>query len=80
MTYRNGGIQLPDDVVNKGYKQTRPFHYEQVFYSEKHNFTGTEKEFIQHGLEYGYRDWETDRKSTRLNSSHSGEARMPSSA
>ena len=25
-------------------------------------------------------DWETDRKSTRLNSSHSGESRMPSSA
>ena len=31
--------------------------------------------------QYGsYRDWETDRKSTRLNSSHSGESRMPSSA
>ena len=29
---------------------------------------------------YPYRDWETDRKSTRLNSSHSGESRMPSSA
>ena len=29
---------------------------------------------------YSYRDWETDRKSTRLNSSHSGESRMPSSA
>ena len=27
-----------------------------------------------------YRDWETDRMSTRLNSSHSGESRMPSSA
>ena len=27
-----------------------------------------------------YRDWETDRKSTRLNSSHSGESRMPASA
>ena len=27
-----------------------------------------------------YRDWETDRKSTRLTSSHSGESRMPSSA
>ena len=27
-----------------------------------------------------YRDWETDRKSTRLNSSHAGESRMPSSA
>ena len=30
--------------------------------------------------EWLYRDWETDRKSTRLNSSHSGESRMPSSA
>ena len=27
-----------------------------------------------------YRDWETDRKSTRLNSSHSRASRMPSSA
>ena len=31
-------------------------------------------------LNAAYRDWETDRKSTRLNSSHSGESRMPSSA
>ena len=35
-------------------------------------------------LAYGfwqlYRDWETDRKSTRLNSSHSAKSRMPSSA
>ena len=30
--------------------------------------------------EYWYRDWETDRKSTRLNSSHSAKSRMPSSA
>ena len=29
---------------------------------------------------YFYRDWETDRKSTRLNSSHSAKSRMPSSA
>ena len=37
---------------------------------------------IQNSARYevGYRDWETDRKSTRLNSSHSGESRMPSSA
>ena len=28
----------------------------------------------------GYRDWETDRKSTRLNSSHRSLSRMPSSA
>ena len=32
------------------------------------------------GHRVAYRDWETDRKSTRLNSSHSGESRMPSSA
>ena len=31
-------------------------------------------------VDMAYRDWETDRKSTRLNSSHSGESRMPSSA
>ena len=30
--------------------------------------------------EPGYRDWETDRKSTRLNSSHITRSRMPSSA
>ena len=33
---------------------------------------GREEEF--------YRDWETDQKSTRLNSSHSAKSRMPSSA
>ena len=31
-------------------------------------------------IEREYRDWETDRKSTRLNSSHSAKSRMPSSA
>ena len=30
--------------------------------------------------EDAYRDWETDRKSTRLNSSHITRSRMPSSA
>ena len=30
--------------------------------------------------EPAYRDWETDRKSTRLNSSHRSLSRMPSSA
>ena len=44
---------------------------------------GLEAEKISMGyylLIKGYRDWETDRKSTRLISSHSGESRMPSSA
>ena len=31
-------------------------------------------------LDAEYRDWETDRKSTRLNSSHITRSRMPSSA
>ena len=31
-------------------------------------------------FELTYRDWETDRKSTRLNSSHITRSRMPSSA
>ena len=30
--------------------------------------------------DFAYRDWETDRKSTRLNSSHITRSRMPSSA
>ena len=31
-------------------------------------------------ISFAYRDWETDRKSTRLNSSHRSLSRMPSSA
>ena len=37
--------------------------------------------FDEYLLDLGaYRDWETDRKSTRLNSSHEIPSRMPSSA
>ena len=39
--------------------------------------SGVQDVQISDGL---YRDWETDRKSTRLNSSHSAKSRMPSSA
>ena len=35
---------------------------------------------IEAETEWPYRDWETDRKSTRLNSSHRSLSRMPSSA
>ena len=35
---------------------------------------------ILHTKDLAYRDWETDRKSTRLNSSHITRSRMPSSA
>ena len=35
---------------------------------------------IARNKDLAYRDWETDRKSTRLNSSHEIPSRMPSSA
>ena len=35
---------------------------------------------VMYTVKKWYRDWETDRKSTRLNSSHSAKSRMPSSA
>ena len=45
------------------------------------NILGKKKEIYGIKLKNGaYRDWETDRKSTRLNSSHSRASRMPSSA
>ena len=38
------------------------------------------EDLISKATDAYYRDWETDRKSTRLNSSHSAKSRMPSSA
>ena len=35
---------------------------------------------LLYAAHHHYRDWETDRKSTRLNSSHEIPSRMPSSA
>lgn len=47
-------IQLPNDVVSVGYKQTRPYHFEQVFRSQSKDFTGTELEFVKAGHAYQY--------------------------
>ena len=57
-------------------------HCEKVFYGEISNLDinippRMLKSVIVRVL---YRDWETDRKSTRLNSSHRSLSRMPSSA
>ena len=60
-------------------------------FREYNNPIHTEEEEVLPGLyqsdidswkkQFGaYRDWETDRKSTRLNSSHITRSRMPSSA
>ena len=54
---------------------------------ECHQYFSDESAFGELDIDYdmlavcgSYRDWETDRKSTRLNSSHSAKSRMPSSA
>lgn len=50
----NALIQLPNDAVSVGYRQTRPFHHEQIFRSESAGFTGTEREFFEAGRAYAY--------------------------
>ena len=47
-------VQLPNDAKATGYRQTKPYHFEQVFSSVSANFTGTESEFVTAGLGYRY--------------------------
>ena len=47
-------VQLPNDAVSCGYKETRPFHFEQVFRSQSACFTGTEQEFVAAGHAYNF--------------------------
>lgn len=56
-------VQLPDDARAAGYRQTRPYHYEQLFSSAKAGMTGTEAEFVAAG--HGYRYVQID-QHTRL--------------
>ena len=66
VTYNNS---LKTIAVN----YTPPADETATFLRNRANHTGTQPANT-------YRDWETDRKSTRLNSSHSAKSRMPSSA
>ena len=50
------------------------------FQVTENNTTKTREQFKKDLQKAAYRDWETDRKSTRLNSSHEIPSRMPSSA
>lgn len=60
----NGGVQLPDDVVNAGYRKskTNKFEFEQIFYSSSHDFRGSEQEFIDAGIAYRYRNLDRHRR------------------
>ena len=64
--------------VVKCVKEDIPSHIERV--SSYWTADGVDVEQQTQLLGDRYRDWETDRKSTRLNSSHSAKSRMPSSA
>ena len=70
-----GVITVPDERMNKLAELVKP-----------QRIVPTTVEIVDiAGLVKGaskgkYRDWETDRKSTRLNSSHITRSRMPSSA
>ena len=69
----NPGIAIRHEQVVTGV-------YHNSFY-DKSAFVAWDMNWKHDEIEYGfYRDWETDRKSTRLNSSHSAKSRMPSSA
>ena len=63
------------------HKLNRPILYE--IEREDEEFASLTIGHIRHVQKHfhrSYRDWETDRKSTRLNSSHITRSRMPSSA
>ena len=76
----NKKVQL-QDLGNKDYKDT--WDYQEALFKEivdikiKNRQSNSQLPTPNYLL---YRDWETDRKSTRLNSSHLKLSRMPSSA
>jgi len=47
-------VSLPNDVIEKGYIQIKPYKWEQVFFSPSIPFLGTEKDFINSGFAYEY--------------------------
>ncbi|HEV8414172.1 MAG TPA: hypothetical protein VGQ49_11295 [Bryobacteraceae bacterium] len=47
-------MQLPEDAVFKGWKETDPGYYEKVYFSPSRNFTGTEWDFYDNCHAYFY--------------------------
>ena len=71
------------DIVVKKLENMQNLDYKPVLSKSARIVKKTAKKIAPYdtgNLSVGYRDWETDRKSTRLNSSHSAKSRMPSSA
>ena len=73
-------LLIVKDIENRNEQQqtTQPEQAQETAQGQTTETTGV---YIKtHLTKRLYRDWETDRKSTRLNSSHSAKSRMPSSA
>ena len=75
-------------ITELGSKKGR-IHIHGIFFIKENQDIKYIKDKIKRDWDFGwnylgyvdlYRDWETDRKSTRLNSSHITRSRMPSSA
>ena len=71
-------IEFFEAVDDLRFFQKQVYDYKWKSYETK--LKEIEKQIDDYIYERNYRDWETDRKSTRLNSSHRSLSRMPSSA
>ena len=75
------GLYIDKDVSFADLKQTLLYFTKEMFGKSKIRLRPSYFPFTEPSAEVdAYRDWETDRKSTRLNSSHLKLSRMPSSA
>ena len=78
LNYRRGDIMLLVEVNKEGIVLVK--HFESLHDGDL-TMIGLQPKLCPAGIwKAGYRDWETDRKSTRLNSSHITRSRMPSTA
>ena len=69
-----------DFVKNKAFDFGTGKSYDVISIVQQMNQCSVSEALKYLETEHSYRDWETDRKSTRLNSSHRSLSRMPSSA
>ena len=77
------------ELLPKKFTEAELRNLYEVLFGEKVDIRNFHKKFVTYNYiiplderqqNAAYRDWETDRKSTRLNSSHITRSRMPSSA